>query len=91
MKIEIDLPEWTDERNIYILAGIEPFMKRDMGKWMVKTKRCVKCGKCCEPTKCEHLVFIANEHLCDLGVDRPFNCCIYETTGDYCSVEWQDL
>jgi len=81
--------KWTDERNIYILAGIEIFIKRDLGKWYIKTERCNKCGECCRKVKCEHLIFKANEWLCDYGVDRPFQCCIYEGTEEYCSVRWR--
>jgi len=81
--------EWTDERNIYIFAGIEIFIKRDLGQWYIKTERCNKCGECCRRIKCEHLIFKANEWLCDYGVDRPFNCCVHEAPEEYCNIRWR--
>jgi len=81
--------KWTDERNIYIFAGIEIFIKRDLGKWYIKTERCNKCGECCRRVKCEHLIFRANEWLCDYHIDRPFQCCVYEAPEEYCNIRWR--
>jgi Fe-S-cluster-containing hydrogenase component 2 len=47
MKVTIDFPEWTDERNIDIFAGIEHAIKRENGVWYVKDRRCNLCGQCC--------------------------------------------
>lgn len=49
MRIEIDLPEWTDNGSaIRIFAGIELVAKRFQNKpWEIKTVRCNFCGKCC--------------------------------------------
>jgi len=98
-----DLPEWTNERNIYIFAGIEIFMKRDMGKWYKKIQRCNKCGKCCMnvPDKwphgkdmktgnCQCLVYRANEWLCELGLNRPFSCCVGEGEENICNIKWEE-
>ena len=71
--------------NIYIFAGIEIIYKRDLGQWFQKTDHCNKCGKCCmnvpkdwphgeKDNNCQYLIFRANEYLCNLGPDRPFNC-----------------
>lgn len=46
-KIELVLPEWTAEKDIYIFAGIELVAKSTNGKFILKTKRCNFCGKCC--------------------------------------------
>jgi len=91
MKKTIKLPEWTDERNIYIFAGIELVIKRDLGEWMVKTERCNKCGKCCIAVKCKHLILRANEWLCKFDANRPFNCSVYEGLADYCNIKWKKL
>jgi len=93
--MKIDLPAHTDERNIYIFAGIELIQKRDMGQWLKKVERCTKCGKCCmnvpadwsygeKDGNCKHLILRANEYLCKLGSDRPFNCCISDGQPDEC-------
>ena len=87
--MKIDLPEWTDERNIYIFAGIEAVIKRDLGQWYIKTERCNKCGKCCKG--CEHLVYKADEYLCDLGANRPFFCSVSEGLPEYCNIKWKKI
>jgi len=99
----IKLPKWTDERNIYIFAGIEIVMKRDLGEWYIKTERCNNCGKCCmskpkgwthgrnRKHDCKHLIFRANEYLCDLGADRPFFCSVSEGLPEDCNIKWKKL
>jgi len=49
MRIEIELPDWVDERHIYIMAGVElaAYKEAQETTWHVKTKRCVQCGRCC--------------------------------------------
>ena len=56
MKIELELPEWTDERHIFVVAGEEPVAYRMRTvdaegvvtyRWYYKTGRCNLCGKCC--------------------------------------------
>jgi hypothetical protein len=87
MRIEIDLPDWCDERHIYIFAGIELAAYRQYGEnWIrVKTERCNRCGKCCQqehwalefnPGRCEctFMEHLGDEHRCALGINRPFSC-----------------
>lgn len=54
--LKFTLPEWTDERHVWIIAGQEPvlFRQRFVGKdrkvryrWFIKSGRCNLCGKCC--------------------------------------------
>lgn len=49
MKIEIELPDWADERNIYVFAGIELVAVRTFqeDKFRIKDIRCNSCGVCC--------------------------------------------
>lgn len=91
MKIELELPDWCEERNIYIMAGIELAAYRDAdGKWHVKTGRCNMCGQCCTNFKvvyrktfppivnlhCLYLERIGNDFRCALGINRPFKCSV---------------
>jgi len=90
MKIELDLPEWTEERAIYIMAGVElAAYKVPFKKWKVKVGRCNMCGKCCMdlknhafPTidgKCIHLKKRPGnnpEWECAFRISRPFGCCV---------------
>jgi MinD superfamily P-loop ATPase len=98
-------PKWTDKRNIRVFAGIEAIAKRENNIWHIKSERCDMCGKCCmnvpekwsrgqnkETGNCLHLKFEANEHLCDLGLNRPFSCCAEGAEGeDFCSSKWELL
>jgi len=89
-KITVELPDWTEERLIYILAGIELVAYKYPNKpLMVKTERCDMCGKCCMDLnskhffevvdgKCEHLIKEVGNNkrwLCRLGISRPHSCC----------------
>lgn len=50
MKIELELPEWVDERGIHIIAGgIEEVAKKrtEDSPWEIKLNRCNSCGRCC--------------------------------------------
>jgi len=49
MRVELDLPDWVDERNIRIMAGIELVAKKLVQNdyWEVKETRCNRCGACC--------------------------------------------
>lgn len=49
MKVELELPDWVDERHIFIVAGIEMVAYNLYGerKWYIKTGKCNMCGKCC--------------------------------------------
>ena len=91
MKINIDIPDWTDERAIYVMAGIELVAyKLTGGKWNIKTGRCNMCGNCCQglerhswPTingTCVHLKKEPGKdnpkYECSLRINRPFGCCV---------------
>lgn len=62
MRINIELPDWVDERhirvlkdgkdNLFVLAGVEEVAKflrtgPHTERWQVKTARCDLCGECC--------------------------------------------
>jgi len=87
VKVELDLPEWTNERHLYLMAGIELVAYKHHGEdWKMKVSRCSMCGKCCEQTNhgegCEHL----KDNMCSLGVKRPWVCCIsHEITTPGCT------
>ena len=96
------IPDWIDPRtNINILAGIEPFIKREQGVWYKKVVRCNKCGKCCMDVpkdwsrgqgsdgNCQFLILSGNEYLCGLGANRPYKCCIGDGDSDDCCIEWE--
>lgn len=92
MKLVIDLPDWCDERNIYVKAGIELVAYKLLGenKIHVKSSRCNMCGKCCEnlpdgfpfPRKangdCVNLEKSKRGDYgnCKLGLWRPHMCCV---------------
>ena len=49
MKIELEIPDWTETNHIYILAGQELVAYKYKGEeWKIKKSRCNLCGKCCE-------------------------------------------
>ncbi len=83
MKIELDLPDWCDDKSyLYLMKGVEVVAyKWPKQAWKVKTGRCNKCGKCCPPnqkkSRCEHLKQIGPEYWCSLGADRPWSCCVF--------------
>ena len=106
MRIELDLPDWVDERHIYVMAGIELAAYRIVGKsWMVKTNKCSECGKCCEefkknrigrfpPTvdgKCVYLKNDGKKKVCSLGINRPFKCCVITPSCKGCSVKYKEV
>lgn len=80
MSLIINMPEWAQERHIYVFAGIELLAYKLKGRELkVKTSRCSMCGKCCvirgEP--CQHLVADGKDKMvCDYGLARPFSCSI---------------
>lgn len=91
MKIEIEIPEWAQERHIRIMAGMELLAYKPYGEDIlyVKTSRCSMCGKCCTmlpdrfflPTingTCTYLQRNENSKVreCSLTLNRPFTCCV---------------
>lgn len=47
--MELKIPEWGEDRFVFILLGRECYMVYDplAGAWYRKVTRCNKCGKCC--------------------------------------------
>jgi hypothetical protein len=87
MKLELELPDWCNERHIYVLAGIELVAFKQYGKdWTrIKTVRCNECGECCKDIKtmpcgadgyCIYSEQQGEVRVCSLGVKRPFVCCV---------------
>jgi hypothetical protein len=87
MKLVLDLPDWVDERNIRILAGIElvASKKHNENFWKVKDERCVQCGECCIGIKghiyptvdkaCIHLAEEQNgKRACKIALYRSRTC-----------------
>ena len=80
MLLVIDVPEWAQERDITVFAGIEllaakPFTATTL---RIKKDRCNWCGKCCilpDGKKCDHSKLIGDHEECDLATERPFSCC----------------
>ena len=47
--MKIDLPDWTENRNIYVFSNFELAARKMVGKkWEIKTVRCIHCGNCCK-------------------------------------------
>ena len=101
-KITIELPEWAEERHIYVMAGLEnvAVKKANSDEVLIKTETCNYCGKCCMnipypekfplPTvngNCIHLdVYDNGKTECKLGFFMPFACAI----GGPVSANWKD-
>ena len=78
VRITLDIPDWALERHLFFFAGMELFAWKPSGKGEIhaKTKRCVKCGWCCENLRpeCAELKQIGQEKICQLAQRRPFLC-----------------
>lgn len=88
MRVELDLPDWVDERRVVILAGVEEVAHYEpTGGWKIKTGRCSRCGKCCGP--CEYL----NENRCSLNARMPWECLTSDgvDTVKECTVTWRTV
>lgn len=77
MKVELELPEWTDDRHIWVIGGQEPVacrirIKKKDGtitrRWYIKTSRCNLCGKCCMNLDPDHL-FVNENGTCQFLED----------------------
>lgn len=105
MRIELELPDWANRSNLWIMSDIEPVAyKLKDGAWEVKTERCSMCGDCCKDLKepfpfelikgqCVHLMKEAGNsdiYRCGLGLSRPFHCCV-GTRLDTCSVRYKEI
>ena len=88
MRVELDLPDWVDERHIRVFAGIELVAIKEAHEnfWKVKENRCIMCGKCCTNFKHHFFPLVNGEciHLepenkqgnraCRIAINRPFQC-----------------
>lgn len=96
-KILLEIPDWAEERKVYIFLGRECFMVKDHDKkWYKKTVRCNLCGKCCKDLKdnwhlglqvidgetyCSKIKKVANQFWCEAGPAGPFSCVSDSPTG----------
>lgn len=100
MRIGIELPDWVEERNVYIFAGIEQVARKLKGQPLeVKIARCGLCGKCCGNCKDleERQGYKQPNNkwavMCKLSEARPFNCCTSDGVGmvKECFIEWEKV
>jgi len=100
IKVNIQLPDWADGKDIFVFAGSEEVARKvpDQDSWWVKVGRCEQCGKCCSDLGsgeghpfavingvCEHL----KDGGCGLRGYRPFACCIGGGSSD-CPVTFEE-
>ncbi|MHA2136289.1 MAG: hypothetical protein ACW99J_20710 [Candidatus Thorarchaeota archaeon] len=76
-KVIFEIPEWAEERHLFLLAGQECIAMQYAGEddIYIKTGQCVHCQQCCLGFECEH----ASPKGCKLvasGKERYVNCCI---------------
>ena len=91
MRITLDLPDWAQERHIFIMAGIELLAYKLYGEEVIQVKkvRCNLCGACCMnlnkhcplPINADgNCLYLAGElggkRECTLGLERPYSCSI---------------
>lgn len=104
MRIELDLPDWVDERNIHIFAGIEEVARKHKdAPWEIKISRCSMCGRCCrklprsfpfrlENGSCKYLIKEVGNNdrwLCGLKTQRPHGCGAAQPSSiSECTVEY---
>ena len=103
--INVTLPDWVDERDIFIVAGMEVVaIRRAYQKTInVKKDRCSQCGKCCMDVSkdhfagvgsdgnCEYLSFdkLSNLYECKIGPYKPFHCCVVDQIIPECTVTYE--
>lgn len=91
MGITIELPEWAEERNISIMAGMEllAYKRAHESILYIKKVRCDFCGWCCgekfvkeietgSDGKCAKLKQVGQNWECTPALDRPWRCCWYD-------------
>jgi hypothetical protein len=95
MKIELDIPDWCEKENLYLIHRNELIAFKVVGRdWEVKKIRCNKCGRCCmvhpkkgayfplkEDGSCIHLVKDGKFFICCLGMEKPLACVLGEPEG----------
>ena len=89
--VKVELPDWCEERDTIILAGIECAAIRiaATGKLYHKIGRCSMCGECCKATEGQHFFPVVDGYCvhcvsegkgldtrrCTLATKRPYVCC----------------
>jgi hypothetical protein len=104
LRIEIEIPNEYEERDIFIFAGIDIVARRfkNVGSWEVKEEKCSRCGKCCSMMTgksfpfstergCRYLMKSGPEHLCGLSYFRPNGCAVAEKDLPECTVRWKTV
>ena len=103
--INITIPDWAIERDIYIMAGMELMGYHKDGKTFLKSIRCNQCGKCCmdvpdnhfiekgEDGNCKYLLLDKTTGLydCKVGPYKPFACCVGEKTILECKIDYKEI
>jgi len=105
MRIELELPEWANRSNLYILSETEPvaYKLKDRA-WMVKVGHCRMDGECCMnhskafpfETIDGQCIYLKKEvgnndrWRCGLGLFRPLQCCVGAGNKD-CSVTYEEV
>jgi len=78
MRVELDLPDWVDERHIRVHAGIELVAEKLSFEksWRVKKDRCTRCGKCCQGLDDTHIYPVVNGECIHLEKIKEgvYNC-----------------
>ena len=88
MKVILDLPDWVDERNLRLTAGVElvALKAHNDSFWKIKDARCNACGDCCTGLKnhvyplvegeCIHLQApdVVGKRMCGLALYRSRIC-----------------
>ena len=105
-RIEIEIPEWAKDNNIYIMAGMNLLAYRYRGgPLMVKTDLCSMCGKCCmeldnrhpfvtETGGCKYLTKEVGDNdrwLCGLHGFRPHGCAVTTPERNDCTVKFEEV
>ncbi len=106
MIIEIEIPDWANEHELFLFHGTELIgVMRQGHPWAVKEDRCSRCGSCCEerhiklmplPVKREQCLYLRRlqdgKTKCSWEEARPFCCCIGEPKFEpNCNVSWRHM
>lgn len=95
MKIEIEIPDWCNSENLYLISRNELIAKKLVNEeWRIKIVRCNQCGRCCEihpkegayyPLKedgsCINLILDGENKICKLGMEKSLACVLGEPEG----------
>lgn len=107
MKLNLELPDWVEKKNIYIISALDEDIElvayKELSKnWKIKETRCSRCGACClkwfnsanPKDPCEHFVRKDGRACCDLGVHMQFSCVIGISKSPYiseCVVDYKEI